>query len=101
MGMAAASGTTWKASVAGMPCTIERTDESEWVVTIASATLGRSYNLADAICDAAGGLVSRRAAEAIAAAVEEQRSGQTSPDAGPRVEPLDGGSTQLRPGVPA
>lgn len=73
------NGGRWKASVAGMPCTIERTEQGEWIVIIASATLGRRYDLADAICDAGGGVVSRGEAEALAAVVERRRSERAVP----------------------
>jgi hypothetical protein len=57
-----------------MPCTIEATEDGEWVVTIAASTIGRGYSLVDAICDAGGGLVSRPDAGALATAVEKRRS---------------------------
>jgi hypothetical protein len=61
------------AAVAGMPCTIEATEDGAWVVTIAASTVGRGYGLAAAIFDAGGGVVSRPEAAALAAAVEKQR----------------------------
>jgi len=48
----------WTTEAAGLPCTIELTDDRCWVVTIASASTSRREDLSVAIIEASGGLVS-------------------------------------------
>jgi hypothetical protein len=59
----------WTTEAAGLPCTIELTDDRCWVVTIASASTSRREDLRIAIVEASGGLVSNKEALAVAAAV--------------------------------
>jgi hypothetical protein len=53
--------------VAGLPCRIEAVSDGLWLVTVASLSVSRRGDLAAAIVEAAGGLVSSAHAEAIAA----------------------------------
>jgi len=61
---------TWTTKAAGLPCTIKFADDGFWVVTIASATTSRREDLAAAILEASGGLVSNAEAFDLAASVE-------------------------------
>lgn len=61
---------TWTAEAAGLPCAIELAEDGCWVVTIASATTSRREDLAAAILEASGGLVSNAKALELAAAVK-------------------------------
>ena len=63
------SGGRWDAQVAGLACAIERKPNGDWVVTIASTTISRRSNLAEAIVDAGGGYVTKREAKAVASLV--------------------------------
>jgi hypothetical protein len=63
-------GRRWNLEAAGVPCTIEKGKAGEWVVTLASTTLGRDVSLVTAIVRAGGGLVSPSEAETVAASVE-------------------------------
>ncbi|HLY93672.1 MAG TPA: hypothetical protein VKP14_02400 [Gaiellaceae bacterium] len=58
--------------VAGLPCVIDAEPTGDWVVTLASVTIARSRDLAQAIADAGGGFVSRAEAEEVAASVTAQ-----------------------------
>jgi hypothetical protein len=71
----AAEGATrkWTTEAAGLPCTIELTDDRCWVVTIASASASRREDLSVAIVEASGGLVSNAEALELAAALRTQR----------------------------
>jgi hypothetical protein len=60
----------WATDAAGLPCAIELADDGCWVVTIASATTSRREDLAAAILEASGGLVSNAKALELAAAVK-------------------------------
>lgn len=71
----AASQRQWTTRAAGLPCAIELTDDGAWIVTIASASTTRRDDLAAAIVDASGGLVSHEEARTVAAAVANS-SGQ-------------------------
>jgi hypothetical protein len=63
----------WNTTVAGLPCTIDQqATDGVWTVTIASATVGRSYDLVIAILDAGCGLVLLAEAQALAATLEDQ-----------------------------
>jgi hypothetical protein len=59
----------WTTEAAGLPCTIELTDDRCWVVTIASASTSRREDLSLAIIEASGGLVSNTEALELAAAL--------------------------------
>lgn len=71
---AAERATKWKTQAAGLPCTIELTDDRYWVVTIASASASRRDDLSDAIIEASGGLVSDTEALELAATVKRSAS---------------------------
>ncbi len=60
----------WATDAAGLPCAIELADDGCRVVTIASATTSRREDLAAAIVEASGGLVSNAKALELAAAVK-------------------------------
>ena len=60
----------WTTEAAGLPCAIELADDGCWVVTIASATTSRREDLAAAILEASGSLVSNAKALGLAAAVK-------------------------------
>jgi hypothetical protein len=59
----------WTTEAAGLPCTIELTDDRCWVVTIASASTSRREDLSLAIIEASGGLVSNTEALELATAL--------------------------------
>jgi hypothetical protein len=63
----------WKTSIADLPCTVELGKGGAWVVTIASASVGCSHSLVEAIIAAGGGLVSRDEAEALEASLASRR----------------------------
>ena len=62
-------GRRWHVEAAGMPCTIERSNNGKWVVTLASTTVGRAESLPIAIVRAGGGLVTPSEAEALAISI--------------------------------
>ena len=62
----------WTTEAAGLPCTIELTDDHCSVVTIASASTGRRDDLSLAIIEASGGLVSNTDALELAAALKRR-----------------------------
>ena len=64
------SGRRWRVEAAGIPCLIEATEEpGDWSVTMASTTIAHDTNLAAAIIQAGGGVVSVEEAETLAALV--------------------------------
>lgn len=63
------TGRRWEVRVAGFACRIETGNRGDWVVTIASTTVSRRKDLAVAIVEAGGGLVSRSEAETVACSV--------------------------------
>lgn len=62
------AGRHWIVEVAGLPCRID-SENGEWVVILASTTIGRSIHLDTAIVRACGGLVSSEEARSLAASV--------------------------------
>jgi hypothetical protein len=63
----------WTTEAAGLPCTIELTDDRCWLVTIACASASRRDDLSVAIVEASGGLVSNAEATELEAAIKMQQ----------------------------
>jgi hypothetical protein len=74
-------GRRWRVEAAGVPCMIERSSTTgDWVVTLASTTVGRAESLPIAIVRAGGGLVTPSEAEALAISIvrsHAQRQGSS------------------------
>lgn len=79
----------WTTQAAGLPCTIELTDDHHWVVTIASASTSRRDDLRIAIVEASGGLVSNTEALAVAAAAKRSAPDSTLRAVDPQAKATD------------
>lgn len=76
----AVADTTVRFTIQGLPCSVEHTD-GEWTVSVASATVARSSDLAQAILEATGHVVSRGEAAAVAARIAAVFETRGTPEA--------------------